>query len=162
MPVPSFVEALGSVLNPALPCTPGAELWVTPGNAHALTTWVSGGICPPAGVVNMATVTVPKGNTIQNHFVFALIPSNGTINWDGATVFQDTRPVSDPLGGGSGSGGQVTGELTLAPFEYTEAQQLEVYQAMATIFGAGLVALAAIWGLKRIYLLLNTDTARGD
>lgn len=164
MPVPSFVQSLGSAATANVPCTAGAELWVTPGGRYALSSWVNGGFCPEAGAVTISGRTTPAGISIPTFLSNPYYDSSGTsgVGWSASTLFQDTRPVSGTGGTGGTGGGTVTGELTLAPFEYTEAQQLEVYQAMASIFGAGLVALAAIWGLKRIYKLLNTDTARGD
>lgn len=151
MPVPSFVQSLGPASNTALACTPGGELWVTPGGSYTLTFWVNASFCPASGVVNVGPLTNTNG-TVQS----ALSTLFGAGNWPGATVFEDTRMLSaDPADPGGGGGGTVSGELTLAPFEYTPEQQAEIYQSLAVVFGLFLGALALAWALKSIIRLLG-------
>lgn len=156
MPVPSFVQSLGAANAVNVPCTPGAELWVTPGAYYSLTFWLAAGFCPESGLATVGPLVTPAGNTVQGALSVSLF---GTPGWAGATLFQDTRSLTSDAGGG---GGSVSGELTLQPFEYTAEQQGEIYSALALVFGAFLAALALAWGFKSVARLFAWHGHQGD
>lgn len=153
MPVPSFVQSLGAATNTTLACTPGAELWVSPGGSYALTYWISAGFCPEAGSVNVGPMVTPRGGSVEAAATFF------TGGWTGATVFQDTRPAQG-LDGGS-TGGGVSGSVTLQPFEFTTEQQAEVYSSLGVVFGALLGALCLVWGYRQIMRILAAGPSTG-
>lgn len=159
MAVPSFVSAIGGFgVNP---CTPGSDVWVTPGGNHSLSVWFYVGICPAGGTISCNASTnmgVPAQSWAQNCQNYGLCTGGAT----SGTCFQAAAYSGGGGGGGSGGTTEITGEVTLAPFEYTAAQQAEVYAALGVVFGVTLAALAAIWGGRRVLSLLLGQQGGND
>jgi len=64
------------------------------------------------------------------------------------------NPAESPSGSASG--------VTVQPFEYSSAQQVEVYTALAVVFGVFLAAMALVWGYKQILKVLSVGAPGGD
>lgn len=159
MPVPSFVGAIGGLGTNA--CTPGLEVWATPGGNQALAVWFYVGVCPASGSIS-CNASLSNGATATSWASSCQSYGFCTTGTTSGTCFQ--AGASSGGGGGGSSGGttEITGEVTLAPFEYTPEQQVEIYQSMSIVFGLCLGALALIWGGRGVLSLLRSPVGRGD
>lgn len=145
MPLPSFIRTLGSIASPVV-CTPGADLWVTPGTGSTFTLWLYAGQCATDGTAHCGTApTQYYGWGIYQYLADVMGQDAST-----ALCFEDTRLLG-PAAPGTGASSPVYG----GGFEFTPEQQTEVYSAMVVVFGAFLGALALAWGFKAITRVFN-------
>lgn len=85
----------------------------------------------------------------------SLVPSASQPLFQSAATSYTSGFVASAVAGSAGTGGTVSGTVTLAP----SLPDASVIEAQGFMFAATLVALAVIFGLKRVYRLFVPESA---
>lgn len=150
MAVPSMQSSLGQG-NVTVQCTPGYDLWVTPGQP-ALSVWFYAGKCPAGGSVNCLSSVLPRGWSIQTE-----INGNQYFNYasgvTGAVCYQAVPSGSSAPGSGGSSSTAV--ELVVPPLF-----DLSVADGVTVSWLIGGVWLSA-WAIKALRSALSVGDQPG-